>query len=72
MHEQEIEGLKIYVQPALPAEQRLAQVKREQLRFKNSKKKCNLFVKNFPNTYTVENIRELFGTYGGIQSIRIC
>jgi hypothetical protein len=42
----------IYVQPAIPIEERQAQVQREQTRFKNSKKKCNLFVKNFPHEYT--------------------
>lgn len=43
---------KLYVQPAIPKNQREAQVQREQQRFKNSKKKCNLFVKGFPNNFT--------------------
>ena len=45
------EGHLLYVQPALPRPLRQAQVAREQTRFKNSKKKCNLFVKNFPNNF---------------------
>ena len=74
LHDKDIEGnegQKIYVQPAIPSDQRQAQVQREQQRFKNSKKKCNLFVKNFPNEYTEENLRELFGKFGVIESIKI-
>ena len=48
LHGKEFDGLKIYVQQALPAQERKAQLAKEQLRFKNSKKKCNLYVKNFP------------------------
>jgi hypothetical protein len=29
LHDQEIEGLKLYVQPAIPSEERQAQIKRE-------------------------------------------
>lgn len=71
LHDKEIDGFKLYVQPALPAPQRQAQVLREQQRFKNSKKKCNLFVKGFPSTFTEENLRNLFGHFGEIESIRI-
>jgi RNA recognition motif-containing protein len=31
-------------------------IRREQQRFKNSKKKCNLFVKNFPPEFNEENL----------------
>jgi len=71
LHEKEYDGLKIYVQPAIPSEERHAQVLREQTRFKNSKKKCNLFVKNFPAEYTEQNLQEIFGQYGQIESIKI-
>lgn len=71
LHDKEIDGFKLYVQPALPAPQRQAQVLREQQRFKNSKKKCNLFVKGFPSTFTEENLRAIFGQFGEIESIRI-
>jgi RNA recognition motif-containing protein len=56
LHDKVIDEFKLYVQPAIPLEQRLAQVQREQQRFKNSKKKCNLFVKGFPTTFTVEDL----------------
>ena len=71
LHEKELDGFKIYVQPALPAPQRQAQVLREQQRFKNSKKKCNLFVKGFPSTFTEVELKNLFGTFGEIESVRI-
>ena len=45
LHDKEFDGQKLYVQPAIPKEEREAQVLRELTRFKNSKKKCNLFVK---------------------------
>jgi RNA recognition motif-containing protein len=65
------EGVKIYVQEALPAQVRKAQLAKEQLRFKNSKKKCNLFVKNFPAEWTSENLQALFENFGQIESIKI-
>jgi polyadenylate-binding protein len=54
LHGKSLNGYTFYVQPALPLAQRQAQVQREQTRFKNSKKKCNLFVKNFPANFTTE------------------
>jgi len=56
LHDKEVDGFKLYVQQAIPAEQRQAQVLRDQIRFKNSKKKCNLFVKNFPASYTKDRL----------------
>jgi RNA recognition motif-containing protein len=37
----------------------------------NSKKKCNLFVRGFLETYDENRLREIFGLYGEIESIRI-
>jgi len=71
LHDKEFDGFKIYVQPAVPLEQRQAQVQREQQRFKNSKKKCNLFVKGFPQQYQKENLEALFGQFGEIESVKI-
>jgi RNA recognition motif-containing protein len=51
LHDQELGGFKLYVQCAVPKDTREAQVQREQQRFKNSKKKCNLFVKGFPANF---------------------
>lgn len=71
LHEKELDGFKIYVQAALPADQRQAQVLREQQRFKNSKKKCNLFVKGFPATYTADDLKRLFEQFGETESVKI-
>jgi polyadenylate-binding protein len=61
----------LYVQPALTSIERQGVIRREQQRFKNSKKKCNLFVKNFPPEFTDENLRQLFGDHGEIESVKI-
>ena len=47
LHDKEIDGFKIYVQPAM-IKQRQAEVEQESIRYKMSKKKCNLFVRNIP------------------------
>jgi hypothetical protein len=41
-------GLVLYVKAALSKDERLAEKEKEKLRYKNSKKRCNLYVKNFP------------------------
>jgi polyadenylate-binding protein len=71
MNEKEIDGHKLYVKEALKKADRESEKKKEQLRFKNSKKRCNLYVKNFPPTTTEEELRELFGKYGEIESIKM-
>lgn len=71
LHDKELDGNKLYVQPFLPFAQRQAQVKRDQLRFKNSKKKCNLFVKGFPNNFGEDQLRGLFREFGDIESVKI-
>lgn len=45
--------------------------KKDMLRFKNSKKRCNLYVKNFPPTTTKEQLEELFGQQGEIESVKL-
>jgi RNA recognition motif-containing protein len=59
------------VQPALTAIQRQVVIQREQQRFKNSKKKCNLFVKNFPPELSQEELKQHFVRFGEIESIKI-
>jgi|Laugresu1bdmlbsd_1035121.scaffolds.fasta_scaffold18449_4 polyadenylate-binding protein len=71
LNEKEFDGTKLYVQPALNPVQRQGMILREQQRFKNSKKKCNLFVKNFPANYKEEDLRNLFSKHGEIESIKI-
>jgi RNA recognition motif-containing protein len=44
--------------------------KKDTLRYKASKKRCNLFIKNFPNTWTKEDIENLFTQHGEIENIK--
>jgi len=44
--------------------------KKETLKYKTSKKRCNLYVKNFPLTWTELELRNLFGQFGQIENIR--
>lgn len=70
-NEKEYDGQKIYVKEALKKVDREAEKRREQLRFKNSKKRCNLYVKNFPPTTTEAELRTYFEKYGDIESIKL-
>lgn len=45
--------------------------KKDQMRFKNSKKRCNLYVKNFPANTTDVQLKEYFGKFGEIESVKI-
>jgi polyadenylate-binding protein len=60
-----------YVKPALNKQDREIEKKKEMIRYKNSKKRCNLYVKNFPPTTTSDQLKELFGKFGDIESIKI-
>lgn len=44
---------------------------RETIKYKNSKKRCNLYVKNFAPTSTEESLREIFKEYGEIESVKL-
>lgn len=57
----EVEGdIKLYVREALKKEDRQRELQKEVLRYKNSKKRCNLHVKNFPPTTTKEQLEDFF------------
>ena len=64
-------GKKLYVQPALSRFKREEQKVRETIKYKNSKKRCNLYVKNFLPTSTEDIIHDLFKEYGEIESIKL-
>ena len=63
--------IKMYVKQFMNKEHRAAQKKQEMIRYKNSKKRCNLYVKNFPEDWTEENLRQLFSKYGDIENIKL-
>lgn len=60
-----------YVQKALKKVEREIEKKKDMLRYKNSKKRCNLYVKNFPANTSKAQLEELFGRYGKIESIKL-
>jgi hypothetical protein len=49
-----IEDHIIYVREALKKSDREKEKEKEQAKFKNSKKRCNLYIKNFPPQTTTE------------------
>ena len=51
------------------AEREVEEIK--QLRFKNLKESCTLYVKNFSSNTTDEQLKELFGKFGHIENIRL-
>jgi polyadenylate-binding protein len=58
----EIEGseLKLIVKSALTKAQREIEKQRETIRYKQSKKRCNLYVKNFPNSWNEQILNDIF------------
>lgn len=71
LNDKEIDGKKIYVKPFLSGALRKQEILREAMRYKNSKKKCNLFVKNIPDTCSEKDIKDLFGKFGDIESVKV-
>jgi hypothetical protein len=53
-------GLKLFVRHALKSTEREYEKLRDLFRFKASKRRCNLYVKNFPINYEKEDIVNLF------------
>jgi RNA recognition motif-containing protein len=62
--------LNLYVHPALKKEERLKELEHETLKYKSSKKRCNLYVKGFSNE-TEQDLRNVFGQFGEIESCRV-
>jgi len=65
------DGLKLYVRHALSKSQREQEKLMETIRYKSSKKRVNLYVKNFPNSWTETEIRQEFGKYGELENVRL-
>merc|ERR1719223_1437163 len=66
-----LEEKKLYVKEALKKRDREAESLRETIKYKSSKKRCNLYVKGFPETMTEDELRTLFQTYGEIESLKM-
>ena len=71
LNNKEFNGKKMYVHQFLKKSEREQEIRREAMKYKNSKKKCNLFVKNIPDNCTDKDIRDLFGKFGEIESVRL-
>lgn len=65
------DGLKLYVRHALSKQQRNQEKLMETIRYKSSKKRVNLYVKNFPNSWGEAEIRQKFGAFGELENVRI-
>jgi RNA recognition motif-containing protein len=63
--------LKLYVRHAMKKSDREIEKKRETLRYKTSKKRCNLYVKNFPNNWTDKELQTIFANFGEIENIKL-
>lgn len=64
-------GQKLYIRQFLNKQQREQEKFQETIRYKNSKKRCNLYVKNFPANWTELELTNLFKTYGEIERVRL-
>ena len=62
---------KLYVKEALKKSDREAERLRDTIKYKNSKKRCNLYVKGFPENCTEEDLRHVFEPHGEIESLRL-
>lgn len=71
MDNKEIAGKNLYVKPALKKHEREKELAHETLKYKNSKKRCNLYVKNFLPETTEEDLKNLFVPYGEIESLKL-
>ena len=64
-------NLKLYLRHALKKAERDIEKKKESLKYKASKKRCNLYVKNFPDYWNEAQLRDLFTYYGEIENLRM-
>jgi hypothetical protein len=49
-------NVKLYVRPAMKKQDRESEKIKETLRYKTSKKRCNLYVKNFPSEWSEDDL----------------
>ena len=62
---------KLYVKEALKKSDREAERLRDTIKYKNSKKRCNLYVKGFPENITEADLQQVFEPFGEIESLRL-
>lgn len=71
MGEKDGKEIKLYVKEFLNKDARAQEKFQEMIRYKNSKKRCNLYVKNFPPTWSEEELKNLFQQYGEIERVKL-
>ena len=64
-------NMKLYVRHAMSKTEREIEKKKETIRYKASKKRCNLYVKNFPTNWTDNDLKSVFEKYGPVEKIRL-
>lgn len=62
---------KLVVKEALSSQDREVEKQRDTLKYKNSKKRCNLYVKGFPPTFTEDDLKNIFEQHGQIEKLKM-
>lgn len=61
----------LFVGPALKKSEREKELAHETYKYRSSKKRCNLYVKNFAPETTEADLRDIFASYGEIESLKL-
>lgn len=61
----------LFVGPALKKSEREKELAHEAYKYRSSKKRCNLYVKNFAADTSEQSLKELFETFGEIESMKL-
>ena len=64
-------GQILYVEKALSKENRQKELEHEAVKYKSSKKRCNLYVKGFSSEANETDLRNVFQSFGEIESCRV-
>lgn len=64
MNGKQIGEFTLYVRPALKKSEREKELQHEASKYRASKRRCNLFVKNFDTDITEQDLLALFQSYG--------
>lgn len=61
----------LFVGPALKKSEREKELAHESYKYRSSKKRCNLYVKNFALETTEADLKDIFSAYGEIESMKL-
>lgn len=72
LQNKEVEGdNRLYLRHAMKKIDRQLEKVNLSIRYKNSKKRNNLYVKNLPPSWTESNLKDLFSPFGELEHIRL-